>query len=468
MQSSFDHIVQHLFHQPSLHSVTVDELEHMAAQHPYFAAAHFLLLKKMQDTDHPQFARQLHKTTIYFNNPLWLQFLLQSGGVTGFAVSAEPPFVGSENGKNGTHLAPAVKPHEVVTTPATEEPAWVEPSQQEKQADASPDEIHAVAHTEQISIMDIISDVFHDANPLYDAVPADNSILPAEQIAMAEETDQPTAISSEEPATAMQPEAVTEPTAEQTAEAPVAEQLPEHDTQAEAPASTFYQPNTNEKEETREAVAAVNNEMPALTEADQPAEQQEAPLIESIQQGDTETSPPDEAMVTESIDTIPPVPQEFPETADEADATEPTQVHDAEIPPLKTIIEMPAAKHDLLFEPYHTIDYFASQGIKLGKQEAGEKDKFGRQLKSFTEWLKTMKKLPQASIDKILAENEESKVVADASHSLEGKEVVTEAMAEVFEKQGLKEKAAEVYQKLSLLNPAKSTYFAARIEDLKH
>ena len=46
MQAPFDNIVQHLFHQPSLHSVTVDELENMAVQHPYFAAAHFLLLKK--------------------------------------------------------------------------------------------------------------------------------------------------------------------------------------------------------------------------------------------------------------------------------------------------------------------------------------------------------------------------------------------------------------------------------------
>ncbi len=47
-----------------------------------------------------------------------------------------------------------------------------------------------------------------------------------------------------------------------------------------------------------------------------------------------------------------------------------------------------------------------------------------------------MKKLPQASIDKILSENEESKVVADAIHSIEKKDVITEAMAEVFEKTG--------------------------------
>jgi len=46
-------------------------------------------------------------------------------------------------------------------------------------------------------------------------------------------------------------------------------------------------------------------------------------------------------------------------------------------------------------------------------------------------------------------------------------EVLTEAMAEVFAKQGKMSKAGEVYQKLSLLNPDKSAYFAAKIENLK-
>jgi len=45
--------------------------------------------------------------------------------------------------------------------------------------------------------------------------------------------------------------------------------------------------------------------------------------------------------------------------------------------------------------------------------------------------------------------------------------VVTEAMAEVWEKQGNAVKAQELYEKLSLLDPAKSAYFAAKIEHLK-
>src|SRR5688500_440726 len=50
-------------------------------------------------------------------------------------------------------------------------------------------------------------------------------------------------------------------------------------------------------------------------------------------------------------------------------------------------------KEEYLFEPFHTVDYFASQGIKF-KEEEKPKDKFGLQLKSFTEWLRSMKKLP--------------------------------------------------------------------------
>ena len=46
-------------------------------------------------------------------------------------------------------------------------------------------------------------------------------------------------------------------------------------------------------------------------------------------------------------------------------------------------------------------------------------------------------------------------------------EVMTETMAEVFLQQGKKSKAKEIYVKLSLLNPHKSAYFAAKLENLK-
>jgi hypothetical protein len=124
------------------------------------------------------------------------------------------------------------------------------------------------------------------------------------------------------------------------------------------------------------------------------------------------------------------------------------------------------SKAAFTFEPYHTVDYFASQGIRF-RDEEKPKDKFGVQLRSFTEWLKTMKKIPATEIS-ATSKVEEHKVEQLAEKSINNAEVLTEAMAEVWEKQGDHAKATEVYRKLSLLNPGKSAYFAAKIEQLKH
>jgi hypothetical protein len=118
-----------------------------------------------------------------------------------------------------------------------------------------------------------------------------------------------------------------------------------------------------------------------------------------------------------------------------------------------------------LFEPLHAVDYFASQGIKLS-EEAVTGDRLGLQLKSFTEWLKSMKKTHDAGrVSNDAAAEAAVQHIAEKSNTEDA--VVTEAMAEVFALQGLRQKAIDTYRKLSLLNPAKSAYFAAKIEDLK-
>lgn len=121
---------------------------------------------------------------------------------------------------------------------------------------------------------------------------------------------------------------------------------------------------------------------------------------------------------------------------------------------------------ELIFEPFHTVDYFASQGIKF-REEEKPADKFGQQLKSFTEWLKTLRRMPVSEIVKEENIFVEEKVEQLAQYSLEDREVLTETMAEVWEKQGNHAKAIEIYNKLSLLDPSKSSYFAAKIEPLK-
>jgi hypothetical protein len=118
------------------------------------------------------------------------------------------------------------------------------------------------------------------------------------------------------------------------------------------------------------------------------------------------------------------------------------------------------------FEPLHTVDYFASQGIKI-KEEALMNDKLGKQMKSFTDWLKSMKKLHPG---KLPEQNEviERIIQASAEESNADAEILTEAMAEVLLKQNKREKAIAMYQKLSLINPSKSAYFASKIESIKN
>ena len=121
----------------------------------------------------------------------------------------------------------------------------------------------------------------------------------------------------------------------------------------------------------------------------------------------------------------------------------------------------------LVFEPYYTVDYFASQGIKTIVEEK-PKDRLGQQLKSFTEWLKTIRHMPPQQIAAMNTDGgSEEKVVQLATHSLDEENVDTEAMAEVWIKQAQPEKAIKIYEKLSLLNPSKSSYFAVLIEKLK-
>ena len=122
----------------------------------------------------------------------------------------------------------------------------------------------------------------------------------------------------------------------------------------------------------------------------------------------------------------------------------------------------------MLFEPMHMVDYFASQGIKLS-EEALTADKLGKQLKSFTEWLKTMKKIHTGStgMDGMPVEETDRNVQKLADKSNADNEILTESMAEVLARQGKNARAIEVYEKLSLLNPSKSAFFAAKIDLLK-
>lgn len=135
-------------------------------------------------------------------------------------------------------------------------------------------------------------------------------------------------------------------------------------------------------------------------------------------------------------------------------------------PAKKGIATVPqSTPEELIFEPLHTTDYFASQGIRLS-EEVKSGDKLGTQLKSFTEWLKTMKKLPAAGNRPVLNTPYDKQVEKLAEKSNQEEDVITESMADAYLSQGKRQKAIEIYQKLSLQNPSKSAFFAAKIAEL--
>lgn len=208
---------------------------------------------------------------------------------------------------------------------------------------------------------------------------------------------------------------------------------PEH-FETEMPATELFQKPIPEKESTEE------NENPEDRNIAEAAEDPDTTTIESS------TERPVIAASDQSTPTQP-----------ETQTTETPEPEKAVTPE-----EAPA----ITFEPYHTVDYFASQGIKLSQQEATS-DTLGKQLKSFTEWLKTMKRLPETVVLQPADSAVEKKVEHLAAHSLDTSDVVTESMAEVWLKQGATEKAVDVYNKLSLRNPSKSAYFAAKISAIK-
>ncbi|HMR85311.1 MAG TPA: hypothetical protein PKE30_19340 [Niabella sp.] len=187
-------------------------------------------------------------------------------------------------------------------------------------------------------------------------------------------------------------------------------------------------------------------------------------------QAEAETVPAEEqhltpAAITETAE-IKEIPA-HPPVAVENIAEEETSAGEVPLPPLPVfkIEAVDPGKAELSFTPYYTVDYFAAQGIKWNDQNVN--DRFGVQLKSFTSWLKQMKRLPGATTKTNITLNEEKSIEQMAQRSITGENADTEAMAEVWAKQGDIQKAIALYKKLSLQIPGKSAYFAAKIDHLK-
>ncbi len=118
-----------------------------------------------------------------------------------------------------------------------------------------------------------------------------------------------------------------------------------------------------------------------------------------------------------------------------------------------------------LLQPLYTEDYFAYTRTRLPEHIKDDKPPTMEQVKSFTGWLRMMKRTPAVPPEE--DENDERSRSEIESSQQNSEPVVTESMAKIWITHGEKDKAIDIYNKLILLNPEKKSYFAAKISALK-
>ncbi len=417
MNPAIDHLLQKLFRVNNLEEAAAPDIEQLAGRYPYYAPLQYLLVNKYRQVDPVQYRLQITKTAVFFSNPHWLNGLLLS--------DEEDTANGPVNTSNGA--VPGIPP------PSD--------SIEEEQVSAVKED-QDLPMDEPVSsqvVQEVVSPVAEDV--MLPEHPEQNDPAPEETLSgekAGTDDDTITADAAEmlspnasEPFSGTEDQVMLPPEEILSLAESVAAEPPE-EISDKVPASF---PNNTGGESSGSPEEAFKNE-PG------PAEHP----------GSSSAVPDDEPVVKEEI-----VLQE------DLHATDPSIMMSG-----KTSPEPSPDTGDNLpvipFEPLYTVDYFASQGIRLTNEEGS--DKLSRKLRSFTEWLKTMKRIHPEKLEQEMDGVKSAAIQHIAEHSNELEDVVTEAMAEVYARQGLRAKAIEVYQKLSLLNPNKRAYFAARISKL--
>ncbi|MGN6617391.1 MAG: hypothetical protein ACTHJ5_09460 [Ilyomonas sp.] len=413
-------IVRLLTGKDHLEDVSVDELQTITNEHPYFSVAQLLLTKKMKQDNHPGFEHQLQKTALYFPNTGWLHYQLLH------EEEEQKPL----NGTITLKQQPVLDDDVIILTPADVEE-------------------NSLAEEGLIRTSDYDDD-FDDDDEL--SVSADNADIEIDEEMPNITIETEEELSSTEDVILSSKEIEQNNLSEEGLEAGIFNQSseiesPETEEINFQPSSAEEQISSDKEEETSEQSTIIDEAL------QQPLEIHltHSPEIEEESKEEPEFPELDEEEIAANASGEPlPVNRLSGMLQEQAAALKKPVEEDAKLP-----IES---------EPYHTIDYFESQGIRLENQQ---QDKLGNKVRKFTDWLKQMKRINPQPAD-LGTDPEMEHVVQDiAESSNEAKEIVTEAMAEVLKKQGKTDKAIQLYTKLSFLNPDKSAYFAAKIQELK-
>jgi hypothetical protein len=478
-------IIQHLFQAASLEDVSRQRLESFVAEYPSFGIGHYLLSRKLQAEGAESYVEETQKTNLYFTNPFWLQLLLESPQDGGVRSSGTPARPGPES------VALAVEPESLTrsvepeTIASSVEAGTHTPSAEPETIASSPESephIPGILASSIEPVKDTMDNVVEESLFAGSVTPETVTTEPTTTTTDAEDETPPQSMVSLAEAVA----AAEEPSA--------AELLLQSIEQAKGLRGSLQK--MNEDFSAGKSLPAAEEQLaqpidagqatPSITaeQTEQPIKDEEAPFVldeDVMPVTEIQSAPPSHSPAVHTAPESAESPSTTPEPAS-GEALETAEPQDnpsepAASPQSSSIATtlaaasatlttpVPAAEQTFVFEPYHTIDYFASQGIKLTLEE-NPSDQLGKQLKSFTDWLKVMRRLPQKEREIVPDRAAEQTVQTIAAHSVVGREIVTETMAEVLAKQGMPERARAVYEKLSLLNPDKRAYFAAKIEQL--
>ncbi|CAN5425773.1 hypothetical protein BH20BAC1_BH20BAC1_07900 [soil metagenome] len=404
------------------------QLQKNARDYPYSALAQYSLLCHYYCSSHPDFENQLRKTALYFPNHNWLQFQLsQLKNVT--TTGQDQDICRDDDESFKRHFA-------VISEEQLKE---LKEFDMRSEKSVGTEEEH---HQSDVSTVSDQDESQIDNDPASSTI--EENGLNSQITGQVNEDKEATYVSNDE----------------SSLDETVTETNEEPGSTAEEPTGNYENESGVKEDENLEAeemgLEAHKQDIDIIAENNSTDTNDETHLPGSESGQPAQMEEENESVV--SIEAI----NEAPEEAEHEASADEDDEPNIQIPGIKEV----SGDNTLAFEPLHTVDYFASQGIIL-TDEAISNDKLGTQMKSFTDWLKSMKKLhpgklePEAS----LADDIVKSAAEDANIDTE---VLTEAMAEVLIKQDKKEKAIDMYQKLSLINPSKSAYFAAKIDKIKN
>ena len=484
MNSGLPSILDAIFGKNDLDSVSLDEIREIINEFPSFNAAHFLLSKKLKLESHSSFEKESMKTALYFHNAFWLQMLLEDKN------NAEPEelFPAIQRAQTENHFDEKFRTEtstenipdpEIVNSPISELNENKEDALNENKSEPiSPINFEFEMDEENsdrvMSFDDLISKYNIELTDSFKEVSSESD----KEVVLESPKDSKVDVFGNETAEFDNEIVETEK-----------ENSPEYSTEngdeiIETPNAASDSVQLETQEEIVNEFEYTNEE--DLNESDHDLEAFDRPFDSDLQTFET---PPSESMVEQKnvspieIGHIEKVPEDNTQAEtsisnsnsnendyEAFDGINEITTDDIALPyseSQKPLTNFDAKNSEsILFTPYHMVDYFASQGIKLVLEDQPT-DNFGKQLKSFTDWLKVMKKIPVSPLVEKTNEKETERIRHFAAHSLEDRDILTESMAEVLAKQGMYENAIALYQKLSLIYPPKSAYFASRIEQLK-